>query len=271
MKIHLIIAFISSSTIGLLFSDNEKITPFYTQNLPTNKVDQGEIPQEIKTEKTIHIQVALCDNKTQGNIPVPTLFGRGDDPSTNLFWGAKYGVKTDLLDSGNWELLSTEMISPIILERIIMKHKHYEVYLVIDAYNGSDIQYCMEDYMNGAFNTNYTTIAFNDRSLGLHSRADLLVYVGHNALMDKHIDPPLVKEGLKAPDLMLFTSFGKQLLEPILKNSKAKVLFSSDGLISPDEFTLESELAQWVDRETIDTNSEMYKLSIIEDHTRPGY
>jgi hypothetical protein len=38
--------------------------------------------------KTIHVFVALCDNKNQGIVPVPEKLGRGDDPDGNLYWGA---------------------------------------------------------------------------------------------------------------------------------------------------------------------------------------
>lgn len=30
--------------------------------------------------RTIHVFVALCDNEHQGIVPVPEIFGNGDDP-----------------------------------------------------------------------------------------------------------------------------------------------------------------------------------------------
>ena len=38
--------------------------------------------------------VALADNDHQGIVPVPRQLGDGDDPANNLYWGARYGVKT---------------------------------------------------------------------------------------------------------------------------------------------------------------------------------
>jgi len=35
--------------------------------------------------RTIHVFVALCDNEHQGIVPVPEIFGNGDDPANNLF------------------------------------------------------------------------------------------------------------------------------------------------------------------------------------------
>ena len=42
----------------------------------------------------VHVTVALCDNASQGIVPVPAAIGDGDDPRTNLYWGAMYGVKS---------------------------------------------------------------------------------------------------------------------------------------------------------------------------------
>ena len=46
------------------------------------------------TYKSIHIFVALCDNENQGIVKVPASIGNGQKPSTNLYWGCGYGIKT---------------------------------------------------------------------------------------------------------------------------------------------------------------------------------
>ena len=51
--------------------------------------------------KTIHVFVALCDNKYQGIVPVPAKIGNGQDAATNLYWGAAFGVKTFLTKAAN--------------------------------------------------------------------------------------------------------------------------------------------------------------------------
>lgn len=38
-----------------------------------------------KNTKTIHVLVALCDNKYQGIVPVPEKIGNGQDPDQNLY------------------------------------------------------------------------------------------------------------------------------------------------------------------------------------------
>ncbi|MDR2238683.1 MAG: hypothetical protein LBE92_21425 [Chryseobacterium sp.] len=53
--------------------------------------------------KTIHVLVALCDNKYQGIVPVPEKIGNGQDPDQNLYWGAAYGVRTYFKKSKEWK------------------------------------------------------------------------------------------------------------------------------------------------------------------------
>ncbi|RZL42005.1 MAG: hypothetical protein EOP00_23985, partial [Pedobacter sp.] len=55
--------------------------------------------------KTIHVFVALCDNKYQGIVPVPKAIGNGQDPANNLYWGCAYGIKGYFKKSKEWKLL----------------------------------------------------------------------------------------------------------------------------------------------------------------------
>src|SRR6476661_8623706 len=52
--------------------------------------------------KVIHVLVALCDNINQGIVPVSARLGNGQDPTTNLYWGAAFGVKTFFSKSQQW-------------------------------------------------------------------------------------------------------------------------------------------------------------------------
>ena len=67
------------------------------------KINSQEIDKEVKT---IHIFVALCDNKNQGIVKVPEKIGNGQDSENNLYWGCAYGIKTYFKRSKEWKLLS---------------------------------------------------------------------------------------------------------------------------------------------------------------------
>jgi hypothetical protein len=57
--------------------------------------------------RTIHVFVALADNRSQGIVPVAATLGNGDDPGRNLYWGSAYGVKTYFSRSAEWQMISS--------------------------------------------------------------------------------------------------------------------------------------------------------------------
>jgi hypothetical protein len=99
--------------------------------------------------RTIHVIVALCDNQYQGIVPVPKYLGDGDNPATNLYWGAAYGVKTFFKRSEKWKLLS-ENLKPTsaILERCVFQYDG--VVLVADAYRGREIKTAIANFFSYA-------------------------------------------------------------------------------------------------------------------------
>ena len=52
--------------------------------------------------RLVHVVVALCDNKYQGIALTPDGIANGDDPASNLYWGAGYGVKTFFRKAKDW-------------------------------------------------------------------------------------------------------------------------------------------------------------------------
>lgn len=70
----------------------------------------------------VHVTVALCDNASQGIVPVPPAIGDGNDPRTNLYWGASYGVKS-WLERDGWTIEKAASPREEILERIVARRK----------------------------------------------------------------------------------------------------------------------------------------------------
>src|SRR3954467_3669021 len=56
---------------------------------------------------TIHIYVALCDNKYQGIVPVPAKIGNGKDKDNNLYWGCGFGVRSYFRKSREWQFIES--------------------------------------------------------------------------------------------------------------------------------------------------------------------
>jgi hypothetical protein len=102
----------------------------------------------------VHVVVVLCDNGNQGIVPVPKELGNGQDPSSNLYWGALYGLRTHLARSSEWQRLSTSKTSDErILERSVFfaevsrKETDVSVYIVADAWDGSQIKPAIQRFL----------------------------------------------------------------------------------------------------------------------------
>jgi hypothetical protein len=139
--------------------------------------------------RTIHVFVALADNKNQGIVPVAAKLGNGEDPEHNLYWGSAYGVKTYFSRSTDWQLIvSRQKPKPEILERCIFKHRSQNVYLIADAYQGSKIKQTIVDFLQAAAGgeTESVPVKTGEQTLTLNARggADLVAYAGHDGLMD---------------------------------------------------------------------------------------
>ena len=98
---------------------------------PASPVDQDADSTAVATPNSfpvIHVFVVLCDNVNQGIVPVSASLGNGDNPATNLYWGAAFGVKTFFSKNKDWELVSeTQNPSAAILDRLIFKKKNADV------------------------------------------------------------------------------------------------------------------------------------------------
>ncbi|MBC8048173.1 MAG: hypothetical protein H7Y00_15345 [Fimbriimonadaceae bacterium] len=201
--------------------------------------------------RSIHVFVALCDNDHQGISPVSKALGNGKDPKNNLYWGALYGVKTYFKNSANWQLIETQ-IDPAqnILERCIFKHKTSGVYLIADAYDGEQIQKCTEDFLEALSVNCNTEITVAGEKVETGGLAELIVYVGHNGLMDFTLsDHP--ENNLNQPkDAIILSCISKEFFSDALKAAKANPLIWTTGLMAPEAYTLEAAIEGWIKKES---------------------
>ena len=202
--------------------------------------------------KTIHVFVALCDNKYQGIVPVPQKIGNGQDPRLNLYWGAGYGVKSFFkLKTKDW-LLVKEIKSnnKNILERVLFKHNSKPVYMLADAYNGQWIKPCIEDFLKASNGSNSSTIVCDSLKLNFSGGADLTAYVGHNGLMDFTVDLSFKKPPSKPKDVIVLGCYSREYFTPYIKASGANPILWTTHLMAPEAYTLKAALDGWIGNES---------------------
>ncbi len=204
-----------------------------------------------KTARTVHVFVALCDNDSQGIVPVPAALGNGDDPKNNLYWGAMYGVKTFLKKSPSWSLVSEDEGSgDDVLRRVIFKHTGGDVYLVADAYRGSCIKNAVTDFLSAAGGGNAAGHKVGEQVLGLSGSADLIVYVGHNGLMDFAVDRQRrAARGGERQAMVLACKSRDYFRERLTALGCRSVLFTT-GFMAPEAYTFDAAVRAWIAEES---------------------
>jgi|GEM_PF-110993 len=206
-----------------------------------------------ESRKVIHAFVALCDNKYQGIVPVPPKLGNGNDPGNNLYWGAKYGVKTLFKRSPDWKLIKTFKQSGSFLERCVFKNRHKNVYFVADAYRGRLIRNAIADFLDAASGKSGQLIQFRTENesinLNISGSSNLIVYVGHNGLMDFKLNTRPVKENNNLREVIILACFSKRYFKDLIVLAGAKPLIWTTGLMAPESYTLETAFEGWVLKE----------------------
>ena len=202
--------------------------------------------------KTIHAFVALCDNVNQGIVPVPEAIGNGQDPYENLYWGAAYGVKNYFnKKSDNWTLIKTiKNPKPIILERVVFKNTDHDTYLIADAYDGAKIKQSIIDFLHTSSGHFDKTLIIDGKELSIGGNSDLVAYIGHNGLMDFGIDEKFTLNKKNDIDVIILACFSKHYFSPYLKAFNANPLVWTNGLMSPEAYTLKWAIDGWLQDET---------------------
>ncbi|NLI47086.1 MAG: hypothetical protein GX414_08260 [Acidobacteria bacterium] len=200
--------------------------------------------------RTIHVFVALCDNRNQGIVPVPAVLGDGDDPARNLYWGARYGVRTYLERSPDWRRVAAPATpGGPVLERRVFRHALEPVWLVADAYRGAAIRQAVEDFLAAAAGAPVARVTVADGgepvALPLGGGAGLVVYVGHNGLMDLRVDPPQRRDARRREAMVLACASRGYFREP-LRRACATARLWTTGLLAPEAYVLEAAVAGWI-------------------------
>lgn len=199
---------------------------------------------------TIHVLVALCDNKYQGIVKVPAKIGNGQDPANNLYWGCGYGVKTFLKKQADWQLIK-QIPHPQdhIYERLIFRHKKSKVYLVADAYDGARMKETISAFMQYAAGQHKESIHADTATIPIGGNAGLIVFVGHNGLMDFSLPSTPPKADNQRRDIAIFACASKPYFYEAIRQTGAYPLIWTTHLLSPEAYTLVPLINGWVAQE----------------------
>lgn len=258
MRKHSIFAFLFCFTfLGCNSQKSENIkveetTKYISENIENeNKsIANKNITQFDSKTKTIHIFVALCDNRFQGIVPVPEMIGNGQDPDNNLYWGCAFGVRTYFRKSNEWKLLKTQKVDSVRLERLIFKHTTKSYYLVADAYDGQHIKQCTKDFLNSSAGLLNDTLHINDAIIGIAGNSKLVAYIGHDGLMDFQLSENYQNTDNKKRDVIILACYSKRYFSPLLNSANINPILWTSGLMAPEAYTIHDAITGYLNNET---------------------
>jgi len=232
----------------LLACSNDKLqkTP---QLLKKNSEENKTFPFE-SDAKTIHIFVALCDNKYQGIVPVPEKIGNGQNPDNNLYWVCAFGVRTYFKKSKEWKFIESRKLKSEKLERIIFKHTAKNYYLVADAYDGKFIRESTVDFLNSSSGKVKDTLKLGQTTIGIGGNSTLLAYVGHDGLMDFQLNETFNNADKQKRDIIILACYSKKYFSTPLQKANVNPLVWTTGLMSPEAYTLHDAISGYLNNET---------------------
>jgi hypothetical protein len=215
-----------------------------------------------------HVFVALADNDAQGIVPIPKMLGNGQDARNNLYWGARYGVKTYFTRDAGWTRLKHTSKPPSgVLERLILTKRvrrgpaRMDAFVVADAWRGDKIRDTIRVFLESTAGKGQppVNITLNDDaplSLPAGGAAHVIAFVGHNGLMD--FDAPALSEASAgAPTVsaasvqaapraaIVLACASRPYFESLLRSAGACPLLLTTGLMAPEAYALEAALHAW--------------------------
>ena len=223
---------------------------------PVKVIDTSPVTSSIDVEpdsiQTIHVIVALCDNKYQGIVPVPAGIGNGQNPKTNLYWGAGYGVFNFFKKSADWILIRHDktdrqkMGDSVVLERALFRNRHHPVYLLAEAYDGREIKQAIIDFLAMANGRHERPYPVSDSSaLPFGGQSDLVAFIGHNGLMDFDIRTPDPPNTDNTRDAIVLACYSKNYFSNYIRSARAHPVLWSTHLMAPEAYVLHDALREW--------------------------
>nr|WP_246057602.1 hypothetical protein [Leptospira gomenensis] len=203
---------------------------------------------------TIEVFVPLCDGAY-----LACGKGKAGDPRSlkdNLYWGAAYGAESFLKRKPNFKIVETidgapdsPVLRKIKVERIARPGES-KVILRIHAYAGDRIDEALERFL---------------RTASGNSDANLLVWAGHDRLMDR-LPPDIKSRSKNGQAVAVLACESEKYFGPILKTLHANPIAMTRTYMAPEAYLLEA-LADTAARSGID-DKRVVRASLIKAYSK---
>lgn len=237
-----------TSTIEKVNSENSQ-PPIIERGFDRTEIKK-HLQEKIAQNKALVVQVfvPLCDNEHQGIVPVSKLLGNGFDLKNNLYWGAKYGLKNHFKQLKGWKYITGATgINDTILERVSFRKQFANgatVLLVLDAYRGDQMKACLEDFLQAASGNSKVQIAQGESTTQEELMPDLVVFNGHNGLMDTQV-APVQRGGTNPRDAAIIACASNGYFKDHLARAHAYPLLTTTNFMAPEAYVVAALIDAW--------------------------
>lgn len=222
-----------------------------TVKIPLDRTEILErLKQKVNNEEPliVHLFVPLCDNENQGIVPTSPSLGNGMDLRRNLYWATSQGIKRFYKELSDWELLtSINKPDSNVLERVVFQKifpNNANVILVADAYRGDRMQACLSDYFESLSGNLKEQVMLDSIIYEIHSEADLIIFNGHNGLMDEEVDFSYNTKSV-SKDAVAIACISEDYFREYWENTSSYPLVMTTGLMYPGAFVSEFIINEW--------------------------
>jgi len=198
----------------------------------------------------IHTIVCLADNHHQAIIPVhPEMRADGLNLKENIYWGTAHGLKTFMQTEG-WKIVARpEGYDDGVLEKLVFTKKlarhgtAVDVFLVAEAWRGDRMPDALLRFFNITSGNIAEDIKIKDEFIHSASGAHLVVFMGHNGLME-HRDLVLPSPNPDAPSrsAAVFACKSRPYFEDLISKMGANPLISTDQYMAPEAYLLKASI-----------------------------
>ena len=181
----------------------------------------------------------------------PQSWETGEDARAQPLLGVRFWCEDFFLSQRR---LETPDLRPEAERRgpgaLCFKHGTANVYLIADAYRGSEIQTAILNFFDAAAGVSWDQITVKHgaqaATLPILGGSNLVAYVGHDGLMDFKL-PRLSRQKNDAPrQAIILACASKIYFAESLRLSGAYPLLWTTNLMAPEAYTLESALDGWI-------------------------
>lgn len=203
---------------------------------------------------TIEVFVPLCDGGA-----LACGKGKAGDPRSleeNLYWGAAFGAESFFKRKSKFRIVEkiegspgSSVLRKIRIERIAQKGES-NVTLWISAYAGDRIDDALKNFLLAASGK---------------SNADLLVWAGHDRLMDVFA-PSIKLEKGSSKSVAVLACESEKYFGPVLRSLDANQVAMTRTFMAPEAYLLEA-LADTVSKSGVN-NKEEFRISLINAYSK---